>query len=91
VLITGAYPGVKVYGTAPVDTVEGKTAATERLDLLGLERAARERKGLACVCVFFARTPFLASKVHASQRQGFVAVPVGNNWPKEKVKRKYLL
>ena len=44
-----------------------------------------------CVCVFFARTPFLASKVHASQRQGFVAVPVGNNWPKEKVKRKYLL
>lgn len=54
-LITGAYPGVKVYGTAPVDTAEGKTAATERLDLLGLERAARERKGLVCVCVLRAR------------------------------------
>ena len=59
-LITGAYPGVKVYGTAPVDTVEGKTAATERLDLLGLERAARERKGL--VCVFFFRHSFSAEK-----------------------------
>lgn len=61
VLITGAYPGVKVYGTAPVDTVVGETAAAERLDLLGLERAARERKGLVCVCVF-AHTPFCVCK-----------------------------
>jgi hypothetical protein len=66
VLITGAYPGVKVYGTAPVDTVVGETAAAERLDLLGLERAARERKGL--VCVFLLTHLFVSAKVRASLR-----------------------
>ena len=47
-MITGANPGVNDMSTHGAAS-GGQKRLRQSLDLLGLERAARERKGLVCV------------------------------------------